>query len=278
MGGSDLVRSRRLIVAGFVVAFACMVALLWPAGGLSMWLRYGGIALVVLAADGVALYGQLRAKTLAARRAVPVRFVETDRGLAAAAAHSYAYAAILQTLGMVLVVGNFLTALRAGYDDDPATRTVELVFTAVATALVTLCAVAASSVVVFAWRGVAVELTPVGVRTIGPRFDRLIPWQSLAYGGPPRPALTADWLVLVAARPELIMQRGWDLGPIGWGPRHHPKVALAANVHPWLLADAIRWYVEHPTARDALGTPGEQDRLIAALSGAPQPPLPATWR
>ena len=49
--------------------------------------------------------------------------------------------------------------------------------------------------------GVAVELTPVGVRTIGPRFDRLIPWQSLAYGGPPRPDLTADWLVLATIRP-----------------------------------------------------------------------------
>lgn len=111
---------------------------------------------------------------------------------------------------------------------------------------------------------VATELTPAGVRTIGPLFDRLIPWQALAPGGPARPALNADRLSLDIARPDLVDQRGWEPGS---GPRHDPKVSLRENIHPWILADTIRWYVEHPADRDALGTPGAQDRLIAALAG-----------
>jgi hypothetical protein len=42
-------------------------------------------------------------------------------------------------------------------------------------------------------------------------------------------------------------------------------------VHPWLAADAIRWYAEHPADREAIGTTREHERLPAAVGVAAYP-------
>lgn len=42
-------------------------------------------------------------------------------------------------------------------------------------------------------------------------------------------------------------------------------VSTEVDVNPWFLADAIRWYVEHPENRPAIGTQEEHTRLLAAL-------------
>jgi hypothetical protein len=67
----------------------------------------------------------------------------------------------------------------------------------------------------------------------------------------------------MTARPELVTQRGWALA---YGTRQSPSIPLQLNVHPWFVADAIRWYAEHPEHRSAIGQPAEHDRLLAALS------------
>ena len=52
-------------------------------------------------------------------------------------------------------------------------------------------------------------------------------------------------------------------GPILHNVFLHDK---AGRMRPDFLADAIRWYVEHPDDRAGIGTAAEHDRLIAALS------------
>lgn len=268
--------SRALIVAGVVLTGVCAAVLLVPAQGLTAALLvYVGCFLVTFVVGIAGLAIQLRAKAVRSRLALPLRFVETNSGLAAAAGAPAVVAAVVPTTGLVCLLASSTVPWRAAREAGVAAfEQASIAVWAVAVVL-TLAVVIPS--VVYAWRGIAFEVNPVGVRTVGPLFDRLIPWQSLAYGGPPRTVPQADWLVLAVTRPELIVQHGW--GP-GWGPRHHPKVNLQANVHPWLIADAIRWYVEHPAERDLLGTPGAQDRLLASLAGAPQlttvsPPYPS---
>jgi len=46
-----------------------------------------------------------------------------------------------------------------------------------------------------------------------------------------------------------------------------PGLPVHLNVHPWFLADAIRWYANHPEHRAAIGTDAEHDRLVGALTG-----------
>jgi hypothetical protein len=68
--------------------------------------------------------------------------------------------------------------------------------------------------------------------------------------------------------PDRVTWRGWHWG---WGSRRRPAVPLGLDVHPWFLADAIGWYVQHPQERPGIGTPEGYRRLQAALAGAPSP-------
>jgi hypothetical protein len=55
------------------------------------------------------------------------------------------------------------------------------------------------------------------------------------------------------------------------------RVAIdVLDIHPWFLADAIRYYLAHPEHRAAIGRTAEHDRLCKRLrdGGAP-PALPA---
>jgi hypothetical protein len=113
-------------------------------------------------------------------------------------------------------------------------------------------------------------LTPEGILWRNTLLRRFIPWPALAAGGPPRPRSTAKELFLVVARPELVTNPGIRLMPAR--PIRYPAIDLTAGLQPDFLADAIRWYVEHPADRAAIGTTAEHDRLVTALS----PSEPAT--
>jgi hypothetical protein len=130
-----------------------------------------------------------------------------------------------------------------------------------------MCALAIATLVVV-WQGFTVELTPEGVVQRMPLFRRTIPWEALAPGGPAEPYPPAKRIFLAAARPDLVAQRGWSLFH---GTRQSP--ILIVERHAWLVARAIRHYVDEPANRAAIGTSDEYARLAAAL--ATPPPAPA---
>jgi hypothetical protein len=132
-----------------------------------------------------------------------------------------------------------------------------------------LAAVAATGLQLSAiWAGwPLVELTAEGIRVQAPLGYIAVPWQALRPGFPQRPSLRADTLALTIDQPHLIRRRGL-IGtkravPIFW-----------LDIHPWFLADAIRYYVAHPEHRAAIGTATEHERLRQTLH-AGGPPSPA---
>jgi hypothetical protein len=214
MDGPELERSRRLIVAGLALTVAGEVVLFWPRHGTAGWLGYRGPMWLGLAAL-VVPFLQHRSRTVAARRALGLRLIETSRGLATATTRSTAGAAVAIFASFFLYV--LPVAWWQGYDVDPTHARTDLIFNVVTTVFLVVALFVLGAAVAVAWRGIATELSPVGVRTVGPLFVRLIPWQALVPGAPLRPAMTDNWLVLNAARPELIEQRGFSLGGLGLG-------------------------------------------------------------
>ncbi|MEU8078807.1 hypothetical protein AB0B31_25640 [Catellatospora citrea] len=99
------------------------------------------------------------------------------------------------------------------------------------------------------------ELRPEGVRLVSLR-STTVPWTALRPGTPLRPHRNDRNLALTADRPELLPRvfRGSSMIDLGW------------DVHLWLVADAIRWYVDHPEHRAAIGTMAELDRLRGSVS------------
>lgn len=82
-----------------------------------------------------------------------------------------------------------------------------------------------------------------------------VPWEALAPSQPARPNLRSKSLTLSYARPDLVRLRG-----LVWSLR-------TDTVHSWFIADAIRYYLDHPEHRAAIGTPAEYDRLQQTLRG-----------
>ncbi|MEU5528318.1 hypothetical protein ABZ744_15365 [Micromonospora chersina] len=115
------------------------------------------------------------------------------------------------------------------------------------------------------WRGVAVELRPDGVHQRDITGSLTVPWEALAPGRPSRPAARAATLALTCAQPDLVRRRG--ILPLG-------RRLRIDNVHPWFIADAIRYYVDHPQHRAAIGEPAEYQRLWHALTSASIGPVP----
>lgn len=115
------------------------------------------------------------------------------------------------------------------------------------------------------WRGVAVELRPEGVYQRDFTGSLSVPWEALAPGRPSRPALRAATLVLTYTQPDLVRRRG--ILPLG-------RRLRIDSIHPWLIADTIRYYVDHPQHRAAIGEPAEYQRLWHALTSAPTGPVP----
>jgi hypothetical protein len=122
-------------------------------------------------------------------------------------------------------------------------------------------------VIVVIWTGGPVyELTTAGIHRQSEFGSLFIPWEALYADGPSRPtaaAINASQLQLAAVRPELVRYRGI----VRARSPEWPVLPLATTTHPWLLADAIRWYAEHPEHRAGIGTQEEHDRLISTVTG-----------
>lgn len=115
------------------------------------------------------------------------------------------------------------------------------------------------------WRGVAVELRRDGVYQRDFTGSLTVPWEALAPGRPSRPAVKASTLALTYAHPDLVRRRG--ILPLA-------RRLRIDNVHPCFIADTIRYYVDHPQHRAAIGEPAEYQRLLQALPSPPTGPVP----
>ncbi|GIH03830.1 hypothetical protein Rhe02_18970 [Rhizocola hellebori] len=211
--------------------------------------------LLLVLATGIAL-GVLALKHFIASERRPTRFVADGTGFWASTVFPPGFIVFLLLL---LAANNYAQVINKWNDAD---RT----FAIVGTALGVLMTPVLAMLVTHAWRATTLKLTPDGVTVYTPLLRRTIPWEALAAGGPPRPLTTANRLQLITTRPELVSQRGW---PVMSGTRQVPAIPLQLNVHPWFVADAIRWYAEHPEDRPAIGQPAEHDRLLAAIVARP---------
>lgn len=100
------------------------------------------------------------------------------------------------------------------------------------------------------------ELRPDGVRVRRLR-SMTTPWAALRRGNPLRPRRNEQQLALPLDRPDLVppLFAKNPLIPLGW------------DADPWFVADTIRWYVDHPQDRAAIGTEAELESLRARLAG-----------
>jgi hypothetical protein len=257
-----------LIIAGVAVASVGTAALIraqaapdrswWSPVVVGIWL------LVLLAVCGVLVSANIRAIGRSASYQRATRFVLTDNAFMIPPLVSPG-----TTVMMPMMISGFFVAIGTQKwhelnDPERASSTLEFIGVAVVVLLLTL---PTAFLAALAWQGSTVALTPDGVRWRGPLFRRLVPWQALATGGPPHPGPRATKLELVVTQPDLVIQRGWAAR---FGRRRQPALALQVAVHPGFLADAIRWYVEHPADRVAIGTQTEHDRLVAELTAGTQ--------
>ena len=121
-----------------------------------------------------------------------------------------------------------------------------------------------SLLVVTALRGgPRILLTPSAVVQEGWWASRTIPWEALRTAQPLR-HVRGRTLTLIVDRPELVVRRG----PFR-GSTRRPWLAIDhLRVDPWVLADAIWFYVGHPERRDAIGARVEYQRLVGELGDA----------
>ncbi|MFG2044542.1 hypothetical protein [Dactylosporangium sp. NPDC048998] len=104
------------------------------------------------------------------------------------------------------------------------------------------------------------RLTPAGVQYANLAFDRFIPWQALC----PDSAVTVSRFTVTVhqERPELLRRRR----PRSGSPRLTFSVGYV-RIRPQFAAAAIRFYLQHPEERPAIGTPDGYARLNAAVRG-----------
>lgn len=251
-------RSRLLIVLAIPCA-ALIIAGYLTAGFVALIV---GIALT-FAVAGVGLVANVRALSAAQRLHT---FSVGPDGFDVPQLNSIGQTAAFQ----LLLFGNLAgmlgsTALR---------RKDELLFQLPIVFLLFVFAVCVAFVCVIGWNGPVYRLTPSGTVWRAPLVRQEIPWEALASGGPTRPQ-KGTWMTgrlhLATIRPDLVRQRGFRT----WiGTPQHPTLPIQTRVHPWFLADAIRWYAEHPEHRAGIGTRAELDRLIATLDARPSPDRP----
>ncbi|GIF75608.1 hypothetical protein [Asanoa siamensis] len=155
----------------------------------------------------------------------------------------------------VAFTGMVVSLLRSTWDEEDPAWQLDVVDIAV-TAVLGVAAVLllATQLVNLLTGRPGVELTPAGV-TVGSPFGHLtVPWEGLRPGYPLRPAPRDAMLSLAVARKDLTRRRGLGTVFLRW-----------IDVNPLFLTDVIRYYVDHPEHRAAIGTTEEHDRLTTSL-------------
>ncbi|MEU2613477.1 PH domain-containing protein [Micromonospora sp. NPDC007271] len=162
----------------------------------------------------------------------------------------------------------FLTALVGPGQDDDLLRAPDVsagpVRYALTALLLALAALVIGGLVAAVFDGrPRIDLTPAGIEIRGVLGRRNVPWAAVAPGTPQR-SWSGNTLVLTVVRPELVERRG-----TAWSPASAPWLDLRwLPIHPWFLSDVLRWYVDHPQERVAVGTPAGNERLCRALGVA----------
>jgi hypothetical protein len=130
---------------------------------------------------------------------------------------------------------------------------------AIAVVQAVLAAVAILVIVAAVFQGrPRIDLTADGIEIRETLGRRTVPWAALMPGTPARQP-SARRMVLTVTRPELVRRRGLV--------RRALVLELVwLRVQPWFLTDVLRWYVDHPQERAALGTEAGNERLCRALA------------
>jgi hypothetical protein len=162
--------------------------------------------------------------------------------------------------GQISIVA-FLSGMQMMRSADTGRSVVAEVFSTVVLVLLVLLVPLAAATLAAAIQGrPSVLFTPRALIVLDSFGSRTIPWEALGPGTPQRPhPLLA--LKLTIVRPELVASRGLVM-------RNSSGTPLALSrlgVHPWFIADAIRFYVDHPDRRAAIGTSAEHERLLSDL-------------
>jgi hypothetical protein len=238
-----------LIVAGYVLADR------QPSRSPWIFVMLGAGLVVTITVAGIAFVNSIRALSGAQRLHT---FQVGAHGFDLPQLNSTGLTAAFQ----LLIFGNMagMLGVSAFHRDDDVLLQLPIIF------LLFVFAVCVAVVCVIGWNGPVYRLTPSGIVWRAPLARQEIPWEALAPGGPVRPQ-SGTWMTgrlhLATVRPDLVRQRGIR----SWiGNPQYPALPIQTRVHPWFLADAIRWYAEHPEHRAGIGTQAELDRLIATLA------------
>ena len=101
-----------------------------------------------------------------------------------------------------------------------------------------------------------VQLRPEGLWQRGITGWLVIPWEASPTVPTLPPPAYANTVQLTYGRPDLIRRNGLHVF------RHRLRTA---DIEPWLITAAIRYYVAHPEHRPAIGTRAEYDRLMSVF-------------
>ncbi|MBO4210581.1 PH domain-containing protein, partial [Micromonospora echinofusca] len=196
----------------------------------------------------------------------PVALVVADGCYRIPASPGFGYQVAGQALFASFWIGGAVSQLvdRIGAwpDDLPARlRLLDLGLGILDEMLTLLLGVVVALLVVVVLRGrPRVVLTPDALTVVEMFHTRIVPWEALAVGRPLRPS-TPYQLVLIVARPELVTRRG-----LRWGGPGNVWVSVQnLAVHPWFLADVVRYHVDQPAARAGIGTEAGYQDLLRTL-------------
>lgn len=205
--GQEPLRSRLLVVAAGVLAIAGPVSVAWVDRSSPPWWFHGlGVAFMLLPLAIVVVMAAVGiwAMTPESRLSRPVRFQLTDSGFAVAPLVPYGLTAAMP----VILAGWVVAGFPQRWGEAPTPDSTALIYDLLIGGFTLVLVVATAAVVVSAWRGFAIELTPSGLYWRGPLLYRSIPWEALAPGGPSHPEPRTNRLDLAVTRPDLVVQRG----------------------------------------------------------------------
>jgi hypothetical protein len=255
------VASRSLIVVAVVVAAVSIVAVLLIRPD-SFWLDaclgLGSLTLALLAFSTSWLLGHVGVSQ-------PTGFVVSPGvGFVVPANRAWGFAVAGQVLMWAHLTGQVIGRWRDRAGPDASLAADDTLAAAYPVLILLLTGLVAVTVVTTLRGRPEVVLTPEALLVYG-QFGRCrIPWVALRPGLPER-GIGRRQLRLTLDRPELAVRQG-----LGWGRARRPRIPLYyVRVHPWFLADAIRYYVERPERRAAVGTPAEYERLLTAFGVPP---------